>query len=236
MKVVRLATGVVLWLLVLGLGSLAASGVSGGLANDSDWLSVGTTIQVTILVASVVLILALSRGRAARYGLRLPTVGHVKAALVYGSVAALAVHALLGGLWKLLPPPTDHPVTTGASLLEVAVLVWVFASISEETLHRGLVQSFLEPLRQHGVRLFRFRLSLPVLAAALLFGLMHTMLLTTGADRLFVGSVVGSAVVLGVVAGHYREKSGSVVPAILVHFLFNAYGGAAQYVRQLVGT
>lgn len=121
----------------------------------------------------------------------------------------------------------------GGSLLQVVVSVWIVASICEEVLHRGLIQSFLDPLKGYGITIFGIRFSLPVVTVALLFGFMHIVLLTTGVDGFLVGCIVGSSIVLGMVAGYYREKSGSLLPAILVHMLFNAYGGVAQYIQRL---
>ncbi|KPJ61463.1 MAG: hypothetical protein AMJ46_01910 [Latescibacteria bacterium DG_63] len=237
MKVARLALSVVLWMLVLGLASFVASSKGlRGLTENSGWLSAGATIQVMILATSLVLILAISRGKVTRYGFRLPTREQIRGTLVFGSIAAVTVHVLLAIFWRLCPTSGNHPGLTGASFLHIVIVVWILASISEETLHRGLIQSFLHPLKEQGVSLLSIRLSLPVLVAALLFGLMHIMLLTMGADGFFVGGVVGSATVLGLVAGYYREKSGSILPAILVHVLFNAYGDIAQYLQELVIT
>jgi membrane protease YdiL (CAAX protease family) len=139
-------------------------------------------------------------------------------------------------VWRLLPPSAGHPSLAGASFLQIVVTVWIIASTCEEVLYRGLIQSFLEPLRVHGLDVFGVRLSLPVIAAALLFGCMHIMLLTAGADGFLVGGIVGTAIVVGLMAGYYREKSGSLVPAILVHMLFNAYGGVSEHIQKIVGS
>jgi len=41
------------------------------------------------------------------------------------------------------------------------------------------------------------------------------------------------AVIFGVIAGYYREKTGSLVPAVIVHMKFNISG---SFVDFLVGT
>jgi membrane protease YdiL (CAAX protease family) len=234
MKVLRLVLGVALWLLVLGLAMISVS--AGGLRRlvaDSDWLSGGTTVQATMLASSLVLMITLSRGKLARYGFRAVTRGQIKPAFVFGSIAAVVVQVALALLWRLVPVSGGHPAVAGASLLQVVVTVWIVASICEEVLHRGLIQGFLEPLRSYGVAMFGIRLSLPVITAAILFGATHIMLLTMGADAYFVGGIVGSATVLGIVAGYYREKTGSLLPAILIHMLFNIYGAASAYIQRL---
>ena len=235
MKGLRVVLGVLLWVLVLGTSStLVSLGSMRGLISASSWLSAGTAVQGLILATSVALILILSRGNPGPYGFKMPTVSAVRAALVYGSFIAVFVHVALAVLWRMLPPSEGHPALPGSSLLRVVLTVYILASISEEVLHRGLVQTFLEPVKVYGVAVFRARIGAPAIIAAALFGASHIMLLTTGAEGRLVAGIVASATVLGLVAGYYREKSGSLVPAILVHMLFNAYGGVSEYIQNLL--
>jgi len=41
--------------------------------------------------------------------------------------------------------------------------------------------------------------------------------------------VVTQAIALGLLAAHYREKSRSLYPAIMVHVLGNIYGSVMQF-------
>jgi membrane protease YdiL (CAAX protease family) len=235
MKFLRFVLGVLLWLLVLLLSMIAVS--AGGLrrlVTDSEWLSSGTTTQATMLAASLVLMLALGRGKLGRYGFKPVTGAQFRTAFIFGSVAAVAVHLVLALLWRIVPTSGTHPTMAGASFLQIVVTVWIVASTCEEIFLRGLVQGFLDPLKDFGVTLFGIRVSLPVVTAAVLFGAMHLMLLTMGTDAYLVGSIVGMATVLGLVAGYYREKTGSLLPAILIHMLFNIYGGASEYIQGLL--
>ena len=235
MRGVRLALGVMLWLLVLAVSTIpVATGAAGNLRAVFSWLSNGIVIQATMLVASLMLIAGLSRGRLSRYGFRTATPAEIRRTFIWGAVAAVAVQGVLAGLSGVFPRLGDHPAVAGSSFLQIVITVWVIASTCEEVLHRGLIQSFLEPLRGWGVTALGVRLSLPVVTAAVLFGAIHIMLLTTGANGAFVGGVVGAAVVLGLVAGYFREKTGSLLPAILVHVLFNVAGWVSDSVRGLV--
>ena len=112
----------------------------------------------------------------------------------------------------------------GLTKLQTVLFVWIYASICEEALTRGLLQGLLSPLSRFGAS-FRgkLRLSVPVILSALFFGGMHAILV--GAIGGAVVGVVIFAVLLGLVAGKYRERTGSLVPAIIVHALFNV-GGA----------
>jgi membrane protease YdiL (CAAX protease family) len=227
----RLVTGVMLWLLVLVLGSLPiATGVAEGLRSAFPWLSDGAVIQGTMLSASLALAAWLSRGRLSKYGFRMARFGQLGGTLLSGAIAAIAVHALRIGVSSVLPDVGGHPSVAGASFGHTVITIWILASTSEEVLHRGLIQSFLDPLRCRGVTLPGVRLTLPVVVGAVLFGTTHIMLLTLGATGVYVGLVVGSAIVLGLVAGYWRERTGSLVPAILVHVLFNVTGEVSDWI------
>jgi len=57
---------------------------------------------------------------------------------------------------------------------------------------------------------------------------MHLSLLTEGVSHQSVLFTIISAIVLGIVAGFYRERTGSILPAIVVHMSFNVWGLAAR--------
>ncbi|MBD3348930.1 MAG: CPBP family intramembrane metalloprotease [Candidatus Eisenbacteria bacterium] len=231
----RLAAGVMLWLLVLALSSVPiATGAAESLRAAFPWLSDGVVIQGTILVASVALAAALSRGKLSAYGFRGAALGQLARALVAGVIAAFAVHALRIAVSSAFPRMGGHPSAAGASFAHIVITIWILASTSEEVLHRGLIQSFLSPLGNRGITVLGVRLTLPAIAAGVLFGATHIMLLTVGAQGIYVGFIVGSAVVLGIVAGYWREKTGSLVPAVLVHMLFNVTGEAFDWVWNLL--
>jgi membrane protease YdiL (CAAX protease family) len=231
----RLALGVMLWLLVLALSSLpTATGAAEGLRSTFPWLSDGAIIQGTMLLASLALAAGLSRGQLSKFGFGMVRLGQLARALVSGAIAAFAVHALRIALASASPHMGGHPSVGGESFAHMVITIWILASTSEEVLHRGLIQSFLEPLRNRGITLLGVRLTLPVVAGAVLFGATHIMLLAMGATGVFVGLLVGSAVVLGLVAGYWREKTGSLVPAILIHMLFNAMGEVSDWVWDLL--
>jgi membrane protease YdiL (CAAX protease family) len=108
----------------------------------------------------------------------------------------------------------------GLSPLQGVIFVWIYASTSEEIFTRGLLQSFLSPLTRYGINLSRrVRLSFPVLFSGLHFGLMHIVAI----DKMGPPVIVLTSL-LGIVAGYYREKTGSLIPAIIIHALFNVGG------------
>ncbi len=88
---------------------------------------------------------------------------------------------------------------------------------------RGLYQSCLSRVAQYRMPVFRkWPLSAPVTLSGLFFGGMHVVLWPRmGAKSLLVMAL---ATILGMAAGYYREKTGSLLPAILIHALFNIGG------------
>jgi membrane protease YdiL (CAAX protease family) len=49
-----------------------------------------------------------------------------------------------------------------------------------------------------------------------------------------VALVVPTATILGFIAGYFREKTGSIVPAIVAHFVFNVVGAGIPMLGMLV--
>jgi membrane protease YdiL (CAAX protease family) len=131
--------------------------------------------------------------------------------------AALATASVLGSP----PGPARSPMD--ATPLQAILFVWIVASCCEELFARGLLQGMLAGWSGHGVRLFgRVRIGLPAWVSGLLFGLSHLVLWPMLGPMAIPIAV--SASLLGIVAGYYRQETGSVLPAILVHALFNIGG------------
>lgn len=113
--------------------------------------------------------------------------------------------------------------------LKTILFVWIWASIGEEILMRGLVQGYLEPLRRFGFRVLgRWFVSAPVLVAGVMFGLLHVVLWRSIGPMALVP--MGLGMILGTVAGYHRERTGSLIPAIFIHALFNVGGSLPLWI------
>ncbi|MBZ5500171.1 MAG: CPBP family intramembrane metalloprotease [Acidobacteriia bacterium] len=112
---------------------------------------------------------------------------------------------------------------------QMVVFIWVCASIGEETLTRGLLQTLLSRNARVGAEAHR-RLSMPVLVSGLFFGSMHIVLVKLMGPAAV--PVILLAVFLGLVAARYRERTRSLLPAIIVHALFNIGGMLPLWVIQ----
>ncbi len=184
------------------------------------WLHAAITHSV-MWILSILIISLLTKGNLAEYGF---TTGKFRLTggiflwtiptailSVVGFIASRSGAELKGGL--------------GFSPLQTIVFVWIYATISEEIFTRGLLQSFLSPLSRYGINLSAgLRLSLPVIFSGLYFGMMHIVAI----KKMGLPVIVLSSM-LGIVAGYYREKTGSLIPALIIHALFNIGGSLPMW-------
>ncbi len=226
--------------LVFGVLVLAAELVPGApvvsaFVEARPWLMRSDVTQLVFLSASLILMFILSKGNVSSYGLRGTSLRQLGRCLAVGSCAAVVVGFLAMVVGSMGGPPGGEGVGGPSEwgFLKLVISVWVVASTSEEMLFRGLIQSFLAPLKHHGVRLLGRRLSLPVTVAAVGLGRSHLGLLRRMASPM-VALIVVSATVVGFIAGYYREKTGSIVPAIAVHMIFNIIGGGIPMILMTV--
>jgi len=212
----RIFIAILLGLLVLVLSGIVSSiDVLVQLRKAQPWVPITHTVM---LLASFILIYLLSKGKISLYGIKMIRTRQLKQPIIIGTIAAIIVQGL-----GLLLPIRGFEFMESYSLLQVIIFIWIYASISEEFLTRGLIQGYLAPLIKYKIRIFNFHISVPVLVAALFFGLMHLGLLTTNTSTFTVFFVVFFAIIVGIIAGYYREKTESIIPAILIHMLFNVW-------------
>ncbi|MGC9158000.1 MAG: CPBP family intramembrane glutamic endopeptidase [Terracidiphilus sp.] len=170
-----------------------------------------SVMQTIFLFLSLAAMWLISRGRLAEFGLTRGTYTFNLRILWW--VLPVAVLSLLGAI------ASPHArAFIDLTKTQTIVFVWLYSSFCEETLVRGLLQTLLARSAGAAGR----GMSMPVLVSGLFFGAMHLMLI-----RLIgVGAIpiVLMATYLGLVAAHYREKTGSLLPAILLHVLFNIAG------------
>jgi membrane protease YdiL (CAAX protease family) len=181
--------------------------------------------HTVMLVLSLAAIILLSKGRLALCGF---TVGEYRFSprilLWVLPTAALAVASAAA--------PSEPPVAGGPvqlTKLQLILFIWVYASISEEVLTRGLLQTLLGE-RTYAAVTSRRKFSMPVVVSALFFGAMHIMLFESMGPRAV--PVILLVTLLGFVAAKYRENTGSLIPAVIVHALFNVGGMVPLWVIQ----
>ncbi len=210
----------IIGILLLGLMVLLVAGNASripGLAElKPSWLSERTIIHTMFLLLTLAIWSALPGRKLGECGFAMgtfrPTVG------LFLWVLPMAILSTIGTL--VSRSAEAIPSQTQSAFFHEVVFIWIFASICEECFTRGLLQSLLSPLSGTGFMLFRrWFLGAPVLFSALFFGLMHIPV-----AREMGPIVVILATLLGLVAGYYRQQTGSLIPAVIVHMLFNIGG------------
>ena len=181
-----------------------------------------TFIHTAMAVLSLLIILIINKGKLKEYGFilsgKFPILKVIFVSLSFGILSVL--------ISRLLSQSTANIPVADFTIIEKILFIWIWASICEEILTRGLIQGFLSPLKHIKIILFKRVLSFPVIVGAIFFGIMHFALLSMGVDILLVINIVIFGIILGLIAGYQREKTGSLIPAILVHFCFNVGANA----------
>jgi membrane protease YdiL (CAAX protease family) len=178
-----------------------------------------------MLALSVAAMWLISKGRLDLYGLTKGAYEFSPRILLW--VLPTAVLSLASTIASPGGQGTGGPFELTKS--QIVVFVWIYASISEELLTRGLLQTLLGGNARVGAGAPR-KLSMPVIVSALFFGAMHLVLVKS--MGLAAVPVILLVVFLGLVAARYRERTGSLLPAIIVHALFNIGGMLPLWVIQ----
>lgn len=122
--------------------------------------------------------------------------------------AVIFILSLLPEAWMESYAEASSMLTQTGPIMAIATVV--VAPIVEETIFRGLILSRLRKVMPGW---------LSVIISALLFGVCH-------------GQIVWIcyAFVLGLIFGVMAQRSGSVLPSLLAHVLFNAIGQFSSYI------
>jgi membrane protease YdiL (CAAX protease family) len=168
-------------------------------------LIIGITLTVGLILS---FLLARRTAGISEFGFSIPNSRYIVIAGAFGLTLGSAVTLLS----RLFPsrPPFD---VSGFMPWMIGLYFVIGSPIQEEVIFRGLIQSMLERRWMITFSVFGGSLSGAVIFTAALFGIIH---LGTGAV------VATGAVIIGLVAGELRRRSGSLLPAIIVHALFNA--------------
>jgi membrane protease YdiL (CAAX protease family) len=186
--------------------------------NQAQLVAVPLVIVISAGIALVCMAVLARRAHLAldAYGFKRAGWRCLVLALGLGLASALG----LRGLRWVLP---IHPSFDMGELRtwQIALFFWVGAPIQEEMIFRGLLQSVVQRRQPVTTPAAAPRLPVAVLVSALLFAAVHIATGRLGASPGEVAFIVFGAFVLGIVAGWLRWKSGSLLPGILVHALFN---------------
>ncbi len=176
-----------------------------------------------ILILAVVLIVSFRK--QLDYRIAVPKFNQIWKPVLFGLLTSLVINILTGIITTAFHGKIEgHPALMNASVLQFVLFTLILAPVAEEHLFRGFLQNYLKPLDDKGITVFRRRISLPVLIAALAFSLSHLGLLASGVGTAFMIRTALFTFILGTIAGYYQEKYNNIIPAILVHMAGNLLG------------
>jgi len=202
---------VVVMLLLFAAAYFPAFALSGGLHLPPDRM-VPTVMGVSFTVAAALMAFAIWRGwfTTVDFGLRWPAPRDLLLACGLGIPASALI------AWGMSHAHEPGPLG-GLTLTpwQVYLCFAVGAPIQEETIFRGLLQSTLAKSLTGAPAIAAVSAIAASVLVAALFGAVH----------LVVGPWTAlAALVLGVFAGELRRRSGSLLPAIVCHAIFNLGG------------
>ena len=167
-------------------------------------LVIGISLSMALLL---VFLLARHGSEFVAFGFTMPRERDFRFGLFLGLPLALAI------VWLCRMFPSKSPFDVSRFPAWMIGLYFVVAApIQEEIIFRGLIQSFLQERWQSNFSVFGYSFSPAVVCAAMMFSVVHL-----GAGP----AVAIGAMALGLLAGELRRHSGSLVPAVFVHALFN---------------
>lgn len=159
------------------------------------------------------------------YKISFPKFRKILRPILFGILVTIIANITMNIITKVLGGTIEgHPLLSEMSVLQTIIFVFLYASIAEEMLFRGILLNFLEPLKEKGFSFLKRKISLSVIISALAFGLAHLILIFTGVNSAFLIRIVLFTAILGIVAGYYQEKYENNVYAIIVHMAGNSIG------------
>ena len=177
----------------------------------------------TMLVLSALLILAFKK--QVKYRIAMPKLNQIFKPILFGIFCTVVINVIMNIISAIVTGSVQtHPLMQNTTFLKNFLSVFILASIAEEFLFRGFFQNYMKPLGAWGFKIFKRRISLPVLISALTFSAAHLILLASGVDIMFIIRVLIFTFVLGLIAGYYQEKHDNHIFAILVHMAGNLMG------------
>lgn len=191
--------------------------VPAGVLTKALRLSANAAVPVTILATFAVACLFMGwhirRGTdtAKTFGFRWPQWRYIGYALIF----AMPFAVLAAWLINYAKQPGGPLVGLHLAAWQTYLYFVIAAAIQEETIFRGLLQSTLARRLSAIPKYSAAAGVIALLSVAILFGLIH----------LVVGPVTAAfAFVLAVLAGELRRRSGSLLPAVICHSIFNLAG------------
>jgi membrane protease YdiL (CAAX protease family) len=203
------------------------------LEESFPWIVYYYMMEVPMLLISLLMIKRLSKGKFGDYGFNLSR----QDLKLFSSLWMGVVFALVMAVIDHLPPIVKGSFSVGYDLTFINVLgtlsfMWVFVGIAEETLSRGLIQTYLMNRMDGDVKILRWNLHKGTIVAAVIFGLSHLFNLYRKPLEFVVPQMI-YATVFGLVAGYVYQETRSLAGPIILHNVADGLETAIEYLLYL---
>ena len=188
------------------------------LAGDSSWI-LAILVHIPQFLIAFLLIWYITKGKLGIYGFNLkvksPTLAHRR-------MLGLGVFFGLLMSLKYIPqiiqdgvPDIPQPVTT-ASVVGNMVFQWIVVGVSEETLFRGLIQTYLMDNLEGYVKVLGHDLHIGTVIGAIIWGAFHFINILVMPLEPVIFYVILTTVI-GLPMGYAYQESGSLLTTVIVH-------------------
>lgn len=188
------------------------------LLEDSPWI-LATLVHIPQFVIPFVLIYYISGGRLSAYGFnrnqKPPVFTHRKMFFLGGICGLVISLRYASQIAKGIPVDIPQPVTT-VSFLGNMVFQWVLVGLSEETMFRGLIQTYLMEKLQGSLLISGHQLHVGTIIAAVIWGLFHfinILVMPLGPVVFYVLFTTFA----GLLMGYAYQETGSLLTTVIVH-------------------
>ena len=190
----------------------------GSIAVESSW-ALAHLAHVPQFVIPFAVILILSRGKLGAYGFNLnqrpPIFTHLRMlglGILCGAVMSIP-YILQAG--KGLPIEVPQPITPGNVVGQLS-FQWIVVGLAEETMFRGLIQTYLMEHLRGSVAFIGHRLHIGAVVGAILWGLFHFVNILV----MPLGPVISTVIfttLAGLLMGYAYQETRSLLTTIIVH-------------------
>jgi membrane protease YdiL (CAAX protease family) len=209
---------IVAFIIVLGYATLGSLPNSETIVRDSPWI-LADLAHVPQFLIPFVLICYITKGRLGEYGFNLkqkPPVFTHRRMLGLGALFGLLISLkYVPQVAENTPVDVPQPITL-VSVLGNMSFQWIVVGLSEETMFRGLIQTYLMNSLRGYVRVFGHDLHIGTVIGAILWGAFHFVNIIVMPLRPVVFTVILTTVA-GLCMGYAYQETHSLLTTIIVH-------------------
>jgi membrane protease YdiL (CAAX protease family) len=188
------------------------------LARDSSWIQ-AILVHIPQFLISFLLICYISKGKLGEYGFNLKvkssSLSHMRMLSLGFFFGLLMSLRYIPQIIEGAPLDIPQPVTISSVIGNMA-FQWIVVGISEETLFRGLFQTFLLNNLEGCVKVLGHDLHIGTVIGAIIWGAFHFINILV----MPLGPVIFYVIlttVIGLPMGYAYQESGSILTTVIVH-------------------